>query len=91
MSESRHDLLTAAEVIDYLRLNTGNRNAELALRNLVRRQRLPIIRRGGVVVFRRAAIDAWLDGTRIPSPVRQQAAQGVAATNGAARKRRAGE
>lgn len=57
-----HDLLTAAEVISYLRLDVDGRNAAERLRTLMRRQALPAIRRGKLLLFRRAAVDAWLDG-----------------------------
>jgi hypothetical protein len=64
------DLLTAAETIRYLRLDTDNRDPAERLRNLVRRQRLPCIRRGRLLLFRKSAIDAWLDGTRTRNPAR---------------------
>ena len=54
-------LLTAAEAIAYLRLDTDGRDAAERLRNLIRRHGLPVIRRGSLKLFRRAAIDAWLD------------------------------
>jgi len=55
------ELLTAAETITYLRLDTDQRNPAERLRNLIRRQGLPVIRRGTLRLFRRSAIDAWLD------------------------------
>jgi hypothetical protein len=55
------DLLTDLEVIVYLRLDTDGRNSAERLRNLIRRQGLPVIRRGKLRLFRRVAIDAWLD------------------------------
>lgn len=54
--------LTATEAIEYLRLNTDNRDPAERLRNLVRRQGLPCIRRGRLLLFRRSAIDAWASG-----------------------------
>ncbi len=65
------ELMTADEAIEYLRLNADGRDAKERLRNLVRRQRLPMIRRGRLQLFRKAAIDAWLDGNRTLSPARQ--------------------
>jgi hypothetical protein len=54
-------LMTADEVIAYLRLNSDQRNPAERLRNLIRRQGLPVIRRGRLQLFRRSAIDEWLD------------------------------
>lgn len=56
------DLLTATEAIRYLRLDMDERQAAERLRNLIRRQGLPVIRRGRLQLFRRSAIDEWLDG-----------------------------
>jgi hypothetical protein len=58
------ELLTPADVIAYLRLDADGRDPGERLRNLVRRQGLPMIRRGRLQLFRRSAIDAWLDGER---------------------------
>lgn len=55
-------LMTAAETIIYLRLNTDDRDAAERLRNLIRFQRLPVIRRGRLMLFRRTAVDEWLQG-----------------------------
>ena len=55
------DLLTVPEVISYLRLDTDGRNSIERLRNLIRRHSLPVIRRGKLRLFRRVAIDVWLD------------------------------
>lgn len=57
-------LLTPAEAISYLRLNVDQRDPAERLRNLVRRQGLPCIRRGRLLLFRRSAIDAWADGRK---------------------------
>ena len=62
--------MTAADVIDYLRLDADSRDPHERLRNLVRRQGLPMIRRGRLQLFRREAVDAWLDGKRITHPGR---------------------
>jgi excisionase family DNA binding protein len=58
------DLLTPQEAIAYLRLDTDGGNPAERLRNLIRRQRLPVIKRGRLQRFRRTAIDAWLDGSK---------------------------
>ncbi len=57
-------LLTPDEAICYLRLDSDKRQAKERLRNLIRRQGLPVIRRGRLQLFRRAAIDDWLDGNQ---------------------------
>jgi hypothetical protein len=64
------ELLTADETIRYLRLDADERDPAERLRNLVRRQRLPSIRRGRLLLFRRSAIDTWLDGARTRNPAR---------------------
>jgi excisionase family DNA binding protein len=53
-------LMTASEAIAYLRLDVDDRNPAERLRNLVRRQRLPCVRRGRLILFSRTAVDAWL-------------------------------
>jgi hypothetical protein len=62
--QTQSELLTRDEAIAYLRLDADNRDPNERLRNLVRRQGLPMIRRGRLQLFRRAAVDAWLDGER---------------------------
>jgi Helix-turn-helix domain len=64
MNTDLPDLLTALEAIIYLRLNEDDRDPVERLRNLIRRQGLPQIRRGKLRLFRRSAIDAWLDRTK---------------------------
>jgi excisionase family DNA binding protein len=56
------ELLTRAEIIEYLRLDTDDRNAAERLRNLIRRQGLPFLKRGRLFLFRKSAVDAWLNG-----------------------------
>jgi hypothetical protein len=72
-------LMTDDEVIAYLRLDVGSANPRERLRNLIRRSHLPVQRRGGLRLFRRSDIDAWLagekPGKRIRSPARLQAPQ----------------
>lgn len=68
------ELLTPPEAIAYLRLDAESGDAGERLRNLVRRQGLPCIKRGRLRLFRRAAVDAWLEagqrGVRILNPTR---------------------
>jgi len=58
------ELLTPQEAIIYLRLDADGGNSAVRLRNLIRRQRLPVLKRGRLRLFRRTAIDAWLDGLK---------------------------
>jgi hypothetical protein len=55
------ELLTDTDAIQYLRLDVDERNPAERLRNLVRRQGLPVIRKGKLRLYRRSAIDAWLN------------------------------
>lgn len=59
--DTQPTMLTEAETIEYLRLNVDERDPAERLRNLVRRQRLPCVKRGRLTLFRRTAIDAWLN------------------------------
>jgi|GEM_PF-2832024 len=52
------EFLSEADVIELLVLNGANPREQL--RNLIRRHQLPYIDRGGVRIFRRSSIDAWL-------------------------------
>ena len=56
--------LTPEEAITYLRLDADKRNPVERLRNLIRRQGLPVIRRGRLQLFRKTAIDDWLDNKK---------------------------
>ena len=58
------DLLTRDDAIVYLRLDAEPGDPAERLRNLIRRQRLPVLKRGRLQRFRRSAINAWLDGNR---------------------------
>lgn len=60
------DLLTAGEMIKYLRLDVEPGDPKERLRNLIRRQRLPVKRRGRLQLFRREEVDRWLNGDRTP-------------------------
>lgn len=55
------EIMTAEETIHYLRLDVDGRDPGERLRNLVRRQGLPMTRRGRLQVFRKTAVDQWLD------------------------------
>jgi excisionase family DNA binding protein len=66
--ETDAPLLTAEELIAYLRLDTEGNPAE-RLRNLIRRQGLPVIRRGQLLRFRKSAVDQWLDQSAPPEPL----------------------
>jgi hypothetical protein len=55
------EILTKEDVIRLLRLDDGGGNAGERLRNLVRRQGLPVVRVGRMIRFRRSAIEKWLD------------------------------
>ncbi len=69
------ELLTAAEAIKYLRLDVDQRHPGERLRNLYRRQGLPVCKRGKLLLFRKSAIDAWLDGGgKTLNPARKQRA-----------------
>ncbi|MFO0897588.1 MAG: hypothetical protein U0836_09220 [Pirellulales bacterium] len=59
--------LTADECVVYLRLDVGGDNPRERLRNLVRRQGLPVLKRGRLQLFAREAVDAWLRGERFGS------------------------
>jgi len=54
-------LLTPDEVIQLLRLDDGAGDAKERLRNLIRRQGLPVVRAGRLVRFRRTDVECWLD------------------------------
>ncbi|MGI8981629.1 MAG: helix-turn-helix domain-containing protein [Pirellulaceae bacterium] len=64
------ELMTPEETAAYLRLDAKDGNPKERLRNLIRRQRLPVASRGRLRLFRRTAVDAWLDGGRTQSPAR---------------------
>lgn len=57
-----HDLLTRDEAIAYLRLDAEDGNPKERLRNLMRRHRLPHLKRGRLLRFRRSELDAWMGG-----------------------------
>lgn len=57
------ELMTPLETVVYLRLDDGcdEKQSLERLRNLCRRQRLPMLKRGRLRLFRRSAIDSWLE------------------------------
>jgi hypothetical protein len=55
------EMMIAPEVIAYLRLDADERDAVWRLRNLIRAHGLPVIKRGRLQLFRKSAIDAWLE------------------------------
>ena len=55
------EVLTQEDLIRYLRLDVDDRDPVERVRNLIRYQGLPVARRGRLLLFRKAAIDAWLD------------------------------
>ena len=68
-----HEFLTAAETICLLRLDHDGRNALWRLRNLMRFQQLPFLRRGKLLLFRRSAVERWLENPPKPTPMRARA------------------
>lgn len=64
------ELMTPEEAARYLRLDAKDGDPAERLRNLVRRQRLPTCGRGRLRLFRKSAVDAWLDGDRTKNPAR---------------------
>ena len=61
-SDVDHELMTADETIRYLRLDTDDRDPHERLRSLARYQHLPRLKRGRLILYRRADIDRWLAG-----------------------------
>ena len=55
------EMLTQEDLIRYLRLDVDERNPVERVRNLIRHQGLPVIRRGRLLLFRKSALDEWLD------------------------------
>ena len=55
------EMLTQEDLIRYLRLDVDERNPIERVRNLMRYQGLPVIRRGRLLLFRKTAVDEWLD------------------------------
>lgn len=55
------EMLTQDDLIRYLRLDVDDRDPVERVRNLMRYQGLPVIRRGRLLLFRKTAVDNWLD------------------------------
>jgi len=55
------EMMTQEDLIRYLRLGVDDRDPVERVRNLIRHQRLPVIRRGRLLLFRKTAVDEWLD------------------------------
>ena len=55
------EMLTQEDLIRYLRLDVDERDPVERIRNLIRYQGLPVTRRGRLLLFRKAAVDQWLD------------------------------
>ena len=55
------EMMTQEDLIRYLRLDVDERNPVERVRNLVRYQGLPVTRRGRLLLFRKTAVDSWLD------------------------------
>jgi excisionase family DNA binding protein len=62
------EIMTAEDAIRYLRLDVDGRDPAERLRNLVRRQGLPAVRRGQLQLFRKVAVDEWLAQSAQPEP-----------------------
>jgi hypothetical protein len=55
------EMMTQEDLIRYLRLDVDERNPVERIRNLMRYQGLPVTRRGRLLLFRKTAVDQWLD------------------------------
>jgi hypothetical protein len=55
------EMMTQEDLIRYLRLDVDDRDPVERVRNLVRYQGLPVTRRGRLLLFRKTAVDEWLD------------------------------
>jgi hypothetical protein len=75
--------MTAEEAVVYLRLDAREGDPMERLRNLIRRQGLPVSTRGHLRLFRRSKLDAWLDGEetgKTKNPARLVARKGLKTT-----------
>jgi hypothetical protein len=55
------EMLTQEDLIRYLRLDVDERDPVERVRNLIRYQGLPVTRRGRLLLFRKTAVDQWLE------------------------------
>jgi len=73
------EMMTQEDLIRYLRLDVDERNPVERVRNLIRYQGLPVTRRGRLLLFRKTAIDEWLDVPPRRSYARRRPGRGVPA------------
>jgi hypothetical protein len=73
------EMLTQEDLIRYLRLDVDDRAPAERLRNLIRHQGLPVVRRGRLLLFRKTAVDNWLDVTARGKYARSRPGRGVPA------------
>ncbi len=64
-------LMNDEDLIRYLRLN-NRPNPPEAVRNLIRRHKLPDLKRGHLRLFRRTDVDAWLASSDRPRRLRSK-------------------
>lgn len=57
--EMERELLTKAELMEYLRISRGT------VDKLIKRREVPFIKLGKKVLFRKKEIDAWLESKKI--------------------------
>lgn len=55
------EMMTQEDLIRYLRLDVDERDPVERMRNLIRHQALPVTRRGRLLLFRKTAVDSWLE------------------------------
>jgi hypothetical protein len=73
------EMMTQEDLIRYLRLDVDERNPAERVRNLIRHQGLPVTRRGRLLLFRKTAVDKWLDVPPRRSYARSRLGRGVPA------------
>ena len=73
------EMLTQEDLIRYLRLDVDNRDPVERVRNLIRYQGLPVTRRGRLLLFRKVAVDQWLDVPPQRSYARRRLGRGAPA------------
>jgi len=73
------EMLTQEDLIRYLRLDVDDRDPVERVRNLIRHQGLPVTRRGRLLLFRKTAVDAWLDVPARAKYARSRSGRGVPA------------
>jgi len=73
------EMLTQEDLIRYLRLDVDDRDPVERVRNLIRYQGLPVTRRGRLLLFRKTAVDQWLDVPPRRSYARRRLGRGAPA------------